>query len=79
MMQWGDNHNHAGVSPEITVDPGHTSCNHHHKTSTRPSSSSDQTPWKTKDRKYKQVTIDNLPSEYYSSDEQDSNSEDDLN
>ena len=51
---------HAGVSPEI-----HTSCKHHHKTSTRSSSSSDQTPWKTKDRKYKQVTIDDPPSEYY--------------
>ena len=70
---------HAGASPEITVDPGHTSRKHHHKTSTRPSSSSDQTPWKTKDRKYKQVTIDDPPSQYYSSDEQDSDSEDDLN
>ena len=37
------------------------------------------TTWKSKDRKYKQVTIDDPPSEYYSSDEQDSNSEDDLN
>ena len=36
-------------------------------------------PWKPKDRKYKQVTIDDPPSEYYSSDEQDSDSEDDLN
>ena len=32
---------HTGVSPELTVDPGHTSCKHHCKTSTRPSSSSD--------------------------------------
>ena len=36
-------------------------------------------PLKPKDRKYKQVTIDDQPSEYYSSDEQDSDSEDDLN
>ena len=61
---------HAGVSPEITLDTRtHTPCKNHHKTSTRPSSSSDQTTWKTKDRKYKQVTIDDPPSEYYSSDE----------
>ena len=45
----------------------------------RPSYSSDKTPWKTKDRKYKQVTIDDPPLEYYSSDEQASDSEDDLN
>ena len=36
-------------------------------------------PWKHKDRRHKQVTIDNPLSEYYSSDEQDSDSEDDLN
>ena len=45
----------------------------------KPSSSSHPTPWKSKDRKYKQVTIDDPPSEYYSSDEQDSDSEDDVN
>ena len=71
---------HVGVSPEITVDPGHARpTNTITKTPRRPSSSSDQTPWKTKDRKYKEVTIDDPPSEYYSSDEQDSDSEDDLN
>ena len=71
---------HREVSPEITVDPGTcTPSKHHYKTPNRPSSSSHQTPWKSKDRKYKQVTIDDPPSEYYSSDEQDSNSEDDLN
>ena len=56
-----------------------TSSKHHYKTPKRPSSSSQPTPWKSKDRKHKQVTIDDLPSEYYSSDEQDSDSEDDLN
>ena len=45
----------------------------------RPSSTSHQIPGKSTDRKNKQVTIDDLPSEYYSSDEQDSDSEDDLN
>ena len=71
---------HAEVSPEITVDLGHTHpTNTITNTSTRPSSSSNKTGWKTKDRKYKQVTINDLPSKYYSSDEQASNSEDDLN
>ena len=56
-----------------------TSHKHHHKTAARPSYSSDQTTWKTKDRKHKQVTIDDPPSEYYSSDEQASESDDDLN
>ena len=35
--------------------------------------------WKHKDKRHKQVTIDNPPSEYYSSDDNDSDSEDDLN
>ena len=38
-----------------------------------------QLPWKNKDRRHKQVTIDDPSSEYYSSDEQDSDSENDLN
>ena len=71
---------HTGVSPEITIDPGLTHpANTITKTSTRPPSSSNQTPWKTKDRKYKPVTIEDPPSEYYSSHEQASDSEDDLN
>ena len=74
-----DPHN-AEISPEMTVDLGHTNQKkHHYKTSQRSSSSSQPTTWKPKDRKYKQVTIDDPPSEYYSSDEQDSDSEDDLN
>ena len=60
-------HEHAHPANTITKPPR------------RPSSSSHQTPWKSKDRKYKQVTIDDLPSEYYSSDEQDNDSDDDLN
>ena len=52
---------------------------HHYKMPQRPSSSSHPTSWKPKDMKYKQVTIDDPPSEYYSSDELDSDSEDDLN
>ena len=64
----------------MTVDPEHINpTNAHYKPSQRSSSSSQPTPWKPKDRRYKQVTIDDPPSEYYSSDEQDSDSEDDLN
>ena len=70
---------HAGVSPEMTVDPEHANPANTIITPKRPSSSSHPMPWKPKDRKYKQVTIDDPPSEYYSSDEQDSDSEDDLN
>ena len=71
---------HAGVYPEITVGPGHT-----HPTNTIKKPQQDHLPaqikhpGKPKDKKYKQVTIDDPSSEYYSSDEQDSNSEDDLN
>ena len=40
---------HAGVSPEMTVDPRtYTSSKHHYKTPKRPSSSSHQMPWKSK-------------------------------
>ena len=39
-----------------------TSHKHNHKTSSKLSYSSDQTAWKNKDRKYKQVTIDDPPS-----------------
>ena len=35
--------------------------------------------WKSKDRKHKQVTIDDPPSDYYSSDNSDRSSDDDLN
>ena len=52
---------------------------HHYKLSQRSSSSSLSTPWKPTDRRYKQVTIDDPPLEYYSADDLDSDSEDDLN
>ena len=57
----------------------HKSNKQHYKPAQRSSSSSQSTPWKPKDRRHKQVTIDDPPSEYYSLDEQDSDSEDDLN
>ena len=71
---------HTEVSQEITVHPDHV---HHTNTPTKHhqklSYSSTHTAWKNKDRKYKQVTIDVSPSKYYSSDEQASKSDEDLN
>ena len=73
------NPHHADISPEMTVDPEHRDpASNYYKPTQRSSSSSQSTPWKPKDRKHKQVTIDDPPSECYSSDEQDSDSEDDL-
>ena len=71
---------HADISLEKTVDPEHIDpCRQHYKPTQRSASSSQSMPWKPKDRRHKQVTFDDPPSEYYSSDEQDSDSEDDLN
>ena len=72
---------HAEVFPGITVDPDHMFI-----TQTPPQNISKtvltaltKQPARTKDRKHRQVTIDDPPSEYYSSDEPGSKSEDDLN
>ena len=56
-----------------------TSHKNTHITPSKPSYSSNRTAWKNKDRKYKQVTIDDMPPEYYSSDEPSSESDEDLN
>ena len=57
----------------------HRSRKHHYKPD-RGSSSTSQAPcWKHKDKRHKQVTIDDPPLEYYSSDNNDSDSDDDLN
>ena len=63
--------------PKIAVDLDHVQnpC----ITSSKPSYSSNRTAWKNKDKKYKQVTIDDLPSNYYSFDEPSSESDEDLN
>ena len=54
---------HTGTSPEMTVDPEHINpTKYHYKPTQRSSSSSQSTPWKPKDRRYKQVTIDHPPS-----------------
>ena len=71
---------HTEVFPGIAVDPDHV---HHTNTTTKHHQNHLTTltgqPWKNKDRKYKQVTIDDPPSEYYSSDKQSSKSDEDLN
>ena len=71
---------HAEISPEMTVDLGHTNPTN---TITKPHKDHlpvhIQHPGSLRDRKYKQITIDDPPSEYYNSDEQESDSEDDLN
>ena len=56
-----------------------TSYTYNHKASSKPSYSSDWTAWKNKDKKYKQLIFDDPPSEYYSSDDQCSESNEDLN
>ena len=65
--------------PEIIVDLDHYLAQNTCITFSKPSYSSNRTAWKNKDSKYKQVTIDDPPSEYYSSDEPSSESDEDLN
>ena len=70
---------HTEVLPGITVDPDHI-CHTNKTAKHHPNclTALNRQPEKT-DRKYKQVTIDDPPSEYYSSDEQSSESDEDLN
>ena len=71
---------HAGVSPEITVDPGHT-----HPANTITKRQQDHLaaqikhPGKPRTGYTSKSPLMDSPSEYYSPDEQDSDSEDDLN
>ena len=70
---------HAEVFPETAGD---LDCIHDTNTTTKHQQDHLPAPienLETKDRKHKQVTIDDPPSKYYNSDEQASNSEDDLN
>ena len=69
---------HIEVSPEMTADLNHTNpasniINQHKDLQVH------KQHLEKKDRRHKLVTIDDPSSEYYSSDEQDSDSEDDLN
>ena len=69
----------TGTLPEMSSRSQHRSRKHHYKPDQGSSSTSQAPSWKHKDRRHKQVKIDNPPSEYYSSDNNDSNSNEDLN
>ena len=51
----------------------------HHRTRRQHYKPSQGFSWKSKDRKHKQVTIDDPPSDYYSLDDSDRSLDDDLN
>ena len=70
---------HRNFSWDDSRSRPHKSHKQHYKPAQRYSPSSQTTSWKNKDRRHKQVTIDDPSSEYYSSDEQNSDSKDDLN
>ena len=70
---------HRSFSSDHSRSRPDISYKHNHKASSKLSYSSDWTAWKNKDKKYKQVTIDDQPSEYYSSDDQSNVSKEDLN
>ena len=57
----------------------HKSRRQHYRPAQGSSSTFQASSWKHRDKRHKQVTIDDPPSEYYSSDDNDSDSEDDLN
>ena len=65
---------HRNSSRDCSRSRSCTSYKHNHKASSKLSYSSDQIAWKNKDKKYKQVAIDDPPSKYYSSDDQCSKS-----
>ena len=70
---------HTEVFPGISVDPDlthhtNTTTKHHQNHLTAPTGQ----PGKNKDKKYKQVTIDDPPCKYYGSDDQSSRSNEDL-
>ena len=69
-----------GISPKMTADPNHTNpasnITNQHKDLLQVHK---QYLGKNQDGRHKQVTIDDPSCVYYSSDEQDSDSEDDLN
>ena len=68
-----------GIFPKMPADLNTNHKKQHYKPVQGSSSTSQATPWKHKDKRHKQVSIDDPPSEYYSSDDHDSDSEDDLN
>ena len=69
---------HRNISQDDSR-PCHKSWKQHYRLAQGTSSTSQASSWKHKDKGHKQVTIDDPLSEYYSSDDNDSDSEDDLN
>ena len=69
----------TGVFPKMTADPDTNPKNNITNWHKDPNPPHKQHPGSKKDRRHKQVTINDPPSEYYSSDDHDSDSEDDLN
>ena len=70
---------HIGILPKMTADLNTKSRQQHYRLACRSCSTSQASSWKHKDKRHKQVTINDPLSEYYSSDDNDSDSEDDLN
>ena len=83
-----DGTHHIGGLPHIETSTHSRHCSRsrpctshkaRQRASSKPSYSSNKTELKHKDKKYKKVTIDDPPSDYYSSDDPSSDSEEDLN
>ena len=70
---------HRNLSRDDSRYWPHRSHRQHYKIAWGSFSSLQTMPWKNKGRRHKQVTIDDPSSEYYSSNDQDSDSEDVLN
>ena len=68
-----------GILPEMTADLDINPKKQHYRLAHGSSSTSQASSWKHKDERHKQVTTDDPPSEYYSSGDNESDSEDDLN
>ena len=61
-----DLHPVENFSQDDSRSQPHKSHRQHYKPAQGSSSSSQTTPWKNKDRRHKQITIDDPSSEYYS-------------
>ena len=68
-------HHRQSTSRHVSRDDSRS----HHRTHKQQYKPSQGSSWKSKDRKYKQVTIDDSPLDHYSSDDSNRSSDDDLN
>ena len=69
---------HRNISQDDSISQ-HKSRKQHYRLARGSSSTLQASSWKHKDKRHKQVTIDDPPLEYYSSDDNGSDSEDDVN